>query len=397
MSIRNWFLSCAGVITLALGGVTPSYAATETTPMRVSLLDAVQHYENGDFASSYRYLYELMQLGNGQASAQLGMMTLAEEGTSYDPVLAWAYFTLADKMDYPDGSQFAAEVYSQLDSDQQQATSGVLAELESQLIITQHRIAAYSHSGEKQRSVLTALERKAPRYPRRSVQRGHVGFVQMLLLVDTDGTVAAVHSYFYSEPAFKREAERAVRDWTYEPPSSPTITHVRLDFNISRVDVDERDPYLKAIADSLWDDALAGNPYVQMAQAVFLGFVSSSAQNEHADPTLLANRPPSIQEFENFAAQEVFPIDWTSNYWLIRAAQSGEPTAQFALSHQHSEWRDYLISKNDENVMAWVLADLINQPTELQPIELLTRLEGSESEHVQRILAVVKPYYNLES
>ena len=397
MLIRNWLFSGLLMSLLANSAVAVS-STVESKPQRANLIDAMQHYHKGDFASSYDYLHELMRLGNGQASAQLGMMTLAEEGVSYDPVLAWAYFELAGQLNYPDGSPLAEEVYTQLDVGQQQATLEALAKLKSQLIITHSHAAWYSHSGQMISAPVIA-KRTQPRYPRRALTRGQAGVVQMLLLIDTDGSVALAHPYFYSHPEFKRTAERYITQWRYEPTDLPRKTTLNLDFSMSTQGEDARAPYLQVVNDSLWEGAVLGNPFSQTALSVFLGFVTPAEQAKLADASLLANQPPTIRKFNDYAEQGVFPIDWTGNYWLIRAAQAGDPTAQLTLAFRHDEWRDYLISKNDDYVKAWAAVDILSQPPEFHAmgLELLAQLQDSESELIQSILAVITPFYDRDA
>lgn len=374
----------------------PAVAETNSQEfLRAHMVQGLKYLEDHEYEASYQQFYELMQLGNGQAAAQLGLMTLNEQGTEYDPVQAWGYFTLASNLGYAEGKDLANQVYTQLSESQQLATSAVLDQLERSILITERSSLHYG-SFPQGRANAVAVERRTPRYPRRSSERGTIGFVEMRILIDTDGSVAAVHPHFYTHPDFRREAERAVQRWRYEPMNKPRVNLVRLDFAMGREEERSIQPYVKVIEESLWQGANAGNPSMQTAQGLFLQRILP-LRNQQIDHQQMAEHPPALEDITNARNSDQVPVNWSSFYWLSLAASAGDRTAQRALAHRHQQWREYLIAAGDKDEMAWQAAEWLthDDASQQRGLQLYQHLQGSDdvSESTAQLLKALSPHY----
>lgn len=79
--------------------------------------------------------------------------------------------------------------------------------------------------GEK----LAALSLPLPTYPTRAFRTGRQGWVILNLDVAADGTVSsAVAQRALPEGLFEKSAERAARQWQFEPPEGGGLTNCRV-------------------------------------------------------------------------------------------------------------------------------------------------------------------------
>ena len=389
--------------------MTQAIAAQSMTfsdPKRLATLNhAFNLHEQAEFEQSYQQFSELMRLGNGRASAQLGLMTLAEEGTGYDPVRAWAYFQHAGDLGFANGYGLAAEVYDQLPAEQQQATSTALGSLSADMQITHRNVRTFRDPHLK-RGEVTPQRRRPPRYPDNLVHRGEVGYTLIALLIDTNGRVAAYESLFSSNPEFARSSVRSLSNWRYEPPKVPVLRIVRMDFEMRR-EGDVREPYIQVIQDLTWARATAGNPAFQSAQAVYLDYIVPSQRvTPKIQDDKFVERAPNADDLdqlkesdieENGKAERNWPLNWTSGYWFQQAAESGEHTAQRILAHGHDEWESYLIDAGDARAAAWAAARWLQQDDVPDIYEkglrYLEYLQGSDDRVVSDIVTTLREHH----
>lgn len=387
MSFRCLIASTFALATLV---TSTALANTQTELQRAHIVSAMTHYADEDYAASYTEFLELSRIGNANASAHLGIMTLEAQGTEYDPVKAWAYFKLSGEQGYQDGDAFAEEVYTQLSPEQQAATSNALERMQANLMIDHRTVRSSRYTPPR----LTPIRRSAPRYPQDSARDGRIGFTEMRLLVDTDGSVSAVQTHFYSHPDFKSVSERAVRSWRYEPVDYPTMTHIHLQFSMSRHEDRSAKPYFDFLRDTLWQEAHANKPNIQSTLGFILRTLQSPSVKRSVNSERIEASAPNSATFQDQAILADFPANWTGDYWLTRAAQAGERAAQGSLAFENTQWRAYLLANHDESAMAWEAVRLLQQEDgHEQGRALIAQLEDSESHVVQNILRTIKPYY----
>jgi len=76
---------------------------------------------------------------------------------------------------------------------------------------------------------LAAIELPMPEFPSRAFRTGRQGWVILRLDVGADGSVvSAVAQRSLPEGLFEKSAERAARQWRFEPPAGGSLTNCRV-------------------------------------------------------------------------------------------------------------------------------------------------------------------------
>ncbi|MCC5880898.1 MAG: TonB family protein [Idiomarina sp.] len=399
LSVKTIML--AGMLSLGLSKVVVAQPVEFTsTPNTTTLGQAIQSHQAEQFAQSYQEFTELMRLGNGRASTQLGLMTLAEEGTEYDPVKAWAYFQHGGELGFANGASMAEEVFQQLSADQQQAAPAALESLQSQAWVTQRHTRNYrQHDIDVE--VPPVKRRRQPRYPEASAYEGEVGFIIARILIDTDGKVAAKDSLFSSNRAFEREAMGAISGWRYEPPAAPIRSIIRLTFEMAG-DEDKREPYLRVIEEVSWQQAIAGSPGHQAMQGAFLDTIAPRALTQWVQKDTFSDQPPALADYntieDDLVSDHQWPLNWTGVYWYEQAAQAGEPHAQRILADNHDEWEQFLIDRGDARTAAWAASRWLLQDEYPQlrakGMDFIERLQSSDDRVARDVARTLHRHYS---
>ncbi|MGX5914670.1 hypothetical protein ACR0ST_08080 [Aliidiomarina sp. Khilg15.8] len=334
-----------------------------------TLTGAFEQYRDDNFVEAYQQFEGLLPLANATAALQMSLMTLDEEGTEYDPAMAFALATMATAWEHPDGPALVEHIEPHLTAAQRQ-----------QAIVYRDDIAARQqvHQFDTQTVRLTPLREKRtkvleyaePEYPILAAAKGNVGWFRAIVLVTREGGVAAMDDAGSSvTPEFEPPSYRAIKRWRYEPLELPEPHMVQMDYTINRRNTSEHarrkyrlESYLESL-DLLWEPAQNGGSAYQYVLGQILTRATTLAQAESINygKALPGSTAPSKQDFDIADKTVTWPQSWSGTYWLNTAARNGNRDAQWSLAVSQEEWMRYLISQGDVQAKTWHGAKLASR------------------------------------
>lgn len=84
------------------------------------------------------------------------------------------------------------------------------------------------------------------------------------------------------------------------------------------------------------------------------------------------------------------PSNWFQEYWLNRAARNGNTEAQRQLAMADQQWQDYLLSKHDEQALAWSALQLAMAGEQAQSKTQLEIISSSQDRLVVELIDYTK-------
>lgn len=196
-----------------------------------TLAGAFEEYREGEHARAYQQFEALLPLANPTAALQMSLMTLDEEGTKYDPAMAFALASVAEKWGQPQASSIAGQIEPHLSPAQLEQATIYQKKIESDQRVfhfTQRRVQLTPLREAKKEVV----ERRKPLFPNEMAKVGDSGWVSLLLLISKEGRVVAQAE---AGESTAREvigsAYRTTRRWRYQPMPEAEVALVRIDYS----------------------------------------------------------------------------------------------------------------------------------------------------------------------
>lgn len=186
---------------------------------QADFFEGLSAYRNQDFTTAQQEFSELLPLGNGAAVFNLAIMAYQGKGEPVDPVKTAALLTLAAELGEQKAAATAAKLTASLDASQQNAVKKLLTQYQSQLVISpQQRGWLYMLTDPKIDKVPKWVKKVRPLFPQKASLNGHVGTVEMLAVLDKDGSVLFIDSNeSLGRDLFSQSAKNSFQKWQFEP------------------------------------------------------------------------------------------------------------------------------------------------------------------------------------
>lgn len=343
----------------------PTQALADDEP--ITLRHAIIAYHNENYESAYEQMRKYLPLGSPDAAYYLGIFSIEELGTDYDPVKSVGYLRAAKAWRHEGAEGLLAQIEPHLNAEELAAAEAFYQALQAQLVLPIGRARLDTRDVEYRQ----ATRRAQPDYPLHYVRMGIQSWVEVTQVIGKHGRVLA--SAVLNDPMtdFTRGYRRVERQWRYPAGDDIQYTRVTLVYNIDLNTAES----LKAIEDAfnrVLPLAEAGVPEQQMFLA---GMARTRDQDGNPYPILESFRP---------------------EHWYDRAARGGYPPAQriMALLYMSETWAEYLIAHDDLTVMTFygvLLHHLAADETKrARGIELLQLAAAAGDDRAKTILADIE-------
>ncbi|WP_333606839.1 TonB family protein [Arsukibacterium sp.] len=295
-------------------------------PARADWWQAINAYENKEYAAALQGFEQLITLGNEDAAYNLGAMYHNAEGVAADQEKALAYFMLAAELGRADAAELLERLLVQADAAQLAKTEQQLAVLRQSVSIWPKDLNEPTDTVELPRPV----KRAEPRYPVDAARSGLFGYVSMRFLVDEQGKVQAIDVVdAYPAKTFDRESIRAVKRWQYEATGKKHLLSVRLDYSLEgAVSVNSA----QALIDKhqLWQGSLLGSPQHQLLLGSVLRLMDVQSRVElYIDKSLPIDGHLNLAVFKPFSTVKA-DFDGFFGRALVRVAEDGRIIEQLS-------------------------------------------------------------------
>lgn len=364
-----------------------------------TLAGAFEDYREGEHTRAYQQFEALLPLANPTAALQMSLMTLDEEGTKYDPAMAYALAQLATAWKHPEGEALRDHIKPHLTDEQRQQAAEYRSATEARQEVSSFNTTTKGITKLREQQ-LEPLRRAEPRYPSLAAERGQIGWYKVILLVGEDGDVVALNDAGSSvTPDFKNASYRAIRRWQYEPAKTAEPVTVMMQYTINEMNVSSESARKKATASylesvhKLWEPAQKGGQSYQYLLGQILVFLEneSGADSIELDESLTVSDPPETTDYDIKDQSVTWSPQWSGAYWLNMAARNGSREAQWALAVQHEEWMRYLINQGNVKAKTWhgatLAARAVNDEDREYGLQLLREARDSGDETAAAVAA----------
>ncbi|MCH8502271.1 MAG: hypothetical protein LAT77_10230 [Aliidiomarina sp.] len=343
----------------------PIQALADAEP--ITLRHAIIDYRDGNYESAYDQMLKYLPLGSPDAAYYLGVFSIEELGTDYDPVKSVGYLRAAKAWRHQSAEDLLVQIEPHLSAEELDAAEAFYTMLKDELIVAR----SPSWLELRDREYRPARRRAQPEYPPHYDRQGMQTWVNIVQVVSKRGHVLA--STVLNEPMtdFTRNYRRVENQFRYPAADQIQYTRVLLDYRLDLNTAEE----LKVIQASL-DRALplaeAGVPEQQM----FLGGLAMTRDRNNEPYPMLADYRPWV--------------------WYDRAARGGYQPAQhfMALQFFSQTWAQYLIDQGDLTVMTFYGAQLHNLAADdaerARGLQLLEQAAAAGDERAVAILADIR-------
>lgn len=187
--------------------------------VQADFFEGLSAYRHQDYKTAQQEFSELLPLGNGAAVFNLAIMAYQGQGEPVDPVKTAALLTLAAELGEKKAATTAAKLTASLDASQQSAVKKLLTQYQSQVIISpEQRGWLHMLTDPKVDKVPKWLKKVRPLFPQKASLNGHVGTVEMLAVLDKDGSVVFIDSNeSLGRDLFSKSAKNSFQKWQFEP------------------------------------------------------------------------------------------------------------------------------------------------------------------------------------
>ncbi|MBU2098363.1 MAG: energy transducer TonB [Gammaproteobacteria bacterium] len=203
--------------------------------------EGMSAYRHQDFSKAQLEFSELLPLGNGAAVFNLAMMAYQGQGEPVDPIKTAALLTLAAQLREQKAGPLAEKLMAALSTSEQAAVKTQVAHYQKQLMISPaQRGWAHRTHDPKVDKAAKWLKKVPPVFPQKARLNGHFGAVEMLALLDKDGSVLFVDSNeTLDRDLFSKAAKNSFQKWQFQPMEQRQIYRMTYDF-IYSLSVDEQ-------------------------------------------------------------------------------------------------------------------------------------------------------------
>ncbi|MCC5826763.1 hypothetical protein [Alkalimonas sp.] len=147
-----------------------------------SWLDALDAYQQQDFAKAKQGFAELIPLANETAAYNLGVMALHGQGQPVNKAKALGYFFLAAELDHPGAVNAIQQVSDALSQEQLLEAEQMYTALQQRIELPRLRVDAITQRTAGPEPV----HRPAPKYPADAARKGQFGYVMLRFLIDEE-------------------------------------------------------------------------------------------------------------------------------------------------------------------------------------------------------------------
>lgn len=342
-------------------------------------LDAGEAYEQTDYSTALKEYQALAKLGHHEAQHNLAVMYFLGQGTEKNPAQAFAWAGLAKASKDSKLQDLQGKIKSNLNAEQLSEAQQLAQTLQNQYgseAIKKLWAPPETKTGQQTSNnssltfnssdyTVTAIERKAPYYPKSALRKGIQGWVKAAFEIHPDGSLRRpVIIDSFPEGEFDETTLKAFRGFRFdvdfkqgiEPyPVSGTQT---MQFRIGRDAKKYQDLYEKRI-NELQTLADKGHPDAH--------FYLAMAFDENS-PVTTASGAPADQLL--------------INKHLFKAAQSGQVDAQYHLGYNLYSGKDNYQDK-DKGIRWLMLAAEKNHPQAARRLSLIfkTNPKMNHTEH----------------
>lgn len=350
-------------ILLSVGLAFPAAANDEPITLRHAIID----YRDGNYESAYEQMLKYLPLGSPDAAYYLGVFSIEELGTDYDPVKSVGYLRAAKAWRHEGAEDLLVQIEPHLSAEELAAAEAFYTKLQDELIVA--RSAGWLE--RRDRESRPARRRAQPEYPPHYGRQGLQTWVNIVQVVGKRGQVLA--STVLNEPMtdFTRNYRRVEPQWRYTAGDQIQYTRVILAYHLD-LNTAEDLKAIQAAFDRVLPLAEAGVPEQQM----FLGGLAMTRDRNNEPYPMLADYRPWV--------------------WYDRAARGGYQPAQhfMALNFYSQTWAQYLIDQGDLTVMTFHGAQLYDRAADdaarARGLQLLEQAAAAGDERAAAILADIR-------
>lgn len=288
---------------------------------------AVLAYTEHDYTSAFAQMQQYLPLASADAAYYLGLMSINEQGTDYNPVSSLAYLQAAIAWKHPEAHLIADQIEPHLTTKELVRVAEELEALQQQVEVPLNRETFEKLDIERPERTRS----RAPGYPRTRAMNREETWLTLMQVVSPEGKVITAMPIEKLPRDFMREYHRIESYWRYEPVEKPYPLSVRLSFSIDKASDDEYE-LINEVYERSYKLAMAGVPEQQMYLTLLASARGGNIDHQGLDEILQNSRD-----------------------WLERAARGGYLSAQryLAIHSQSDVWSDYLISQGDLLTMAF--------------------------------------------
>lgn len=355
--IRLSRLLILSAMSLVLSLSSPAASAQQTEDFTVGLDQiALEQYEN-----AFAIFQNLMPLGSSDAAYMLGLMSIEERGTEYNPVASLAYLRAARAWGNGQAQAMIEQIEPHLSAAELAEADEYYAKLNSEVAV-----AFQARDIDLDSEPPEATSQPNPQISQEIAFAGDYGWLEVIIAISPEGKIVAMQPLNTAHRDFLAASGRAFRDWQYEESEKVSITTLVLDYTMGNPNIDAQADVLEA--------------YNQASRQANVGVTEEQFYVGGLTEAL-----------ERYGSEQVAELP-AAFYWYERAARNGNLQAQrfLALRYTHPEWAEHLIAKGDIDVMAWhgtrLLAEASSADERQRGRELLERAAEAGSSVAEDLL-----------
>lgn len=281
--------------------------------------EALIEYKSQEFAKAYASFKELAAIGNLKAQFNIGVMYARGEHVNPDLEESWAWFSLVNenKDATEDTTRVLAILEEKLDEQRLARARQRLDELRQQYsapAISRNLLPNSNVSGESDFIPAKTVLTNQAEYPRKMLNKGYSGVVDIEYLVEKDGTVRYPTVLASSDDSFSRAAIEALLKNRFIParlhdkPTHEFGRRMRFMFQMAGAEADQRK--VRKIVEPLKRDAIEGGGNAKYTYAYTISMMASLGSH--------------MEGFEDLESEN-------ANLWFSKAAQDGFSPAKYEL------------------------------------------------------------------
>ena len=251
--------------------------------IKADFLQALQAYEQENYAAAYTGFAELIVLGNAQAAFNLGVMYYHGRGVETNSVESVAYLHLARALGNDDAAAAQQHISEQLSDSERRLARLRYEELQQQVVIRDGAAATQLYDLVQLQPVQTPM----PVFPDEVHRRSRFGYIVVRFLVDKDGSVPVVDVIdSYPSGNYERSTLRTLKRWKFEPTGQQHLLSTQLNFWVPG-SLRAREVEHLLTRDNIWDyAALGGSGYQEYVGSILHLIHIASGKQTYVDESL---------------------------------------------------------------------------------------------------------------
>ena len=260
--------------------------------------EGLSAYKHQDFKVAQREFAELLPLGNGPAAFNLAIMTYQGQGEPADAIKATALFALADELGEKRAKPLLDKILTALTPEQIAAVNAKVEQYRQQLQISESQRGWEFYTKDPVHEFKIEVQKRvSPVFSAKAELNGRLGAVNMLSILDTDGSVIFVDGYeTLDRDMFIKGTKSSFQKWQFVPMPQKVIYKMSYHFFFEADDDQLRNSRLetwKALKqEGLYELASQGSAQHQFAFGKILQRLEDSTDVEfYPDESLPLDKP----------------------------------------------------------------------------------------------------------